>query len=131
MSMTDLIADCFTRIRNAQNSRHEQVDVIRNNLVEEILKILKKEGFIENYAAFKDGSYNKVKVDLKYYNNKPVIRGFERISKPGKRAYNQVSEIKPAMNNIGVNIFSTSKGVLTGKEAKLQNIGGEYICKVW
>lgn len=131
MSMSDLIADSLTRLRNAQAAGHETVEVVRNNIVEEILKILKKEGFIAGYNNVERGACRMSKVDLKYYENAPVIRGIERVSKPGCRVYQSVQEVRPALNNIGINIFSTSKGVITGKEAKLQNVGGEYICKVW
>ena len=129
--MSDLIADSLTRIRNAQAAGHDSVEVNRNNTVEEILKILKKEGFIGGYSNMEQGAQRLAKVDLKYYQNGPVIRGIERVSKPGRRVYQSVQEIRPALNNIGINIFSTSRGVITGKEAKLQNVGGEYICKVW
>ena len=131
MSMSDLIADSITRIRNAQAAGHDSVEVTRTNIVEEILKILKKEGFIGNYSNAERGAQRIAKVELKYFENGPVIRGIERVSKPGCRVYQSVQDIRPALNNIGINIFSTSKGVITGKEAKLQNVGGEYICKVW
>lgn len=131
MSMSDLIADTLTRLRNAQAAGHDNVEVSRNNIIEEILKILKKEGYIASYSNQEAGARRIAKVELKYYENKPVIRGIERVSKPGRRVYQSVQDIRPALNNIGINIFSTSRGVITGKEAKLQNIGGEYICKVW
>ena len=131
MSMSDLIADSLTRLRNAQAAGHETVEITRTKVVEDILKILKNEGYIANFNFQEQGARRVVKVDLKYYENGPVIRGIERVSKPGRRIYQSVQDIRPALNNIGINIFSTSKGVITGKEAKLQNVGGEYICKVW
>ena len=131
MSMSDLIADSLTRVRNAQAAGHEHVDVKLNKVVGEILSILKKEGFIMNYAPFKEGSTNFAKVELKYYKEKPVIIGLNRVSKPGRRIYQGCNEIRPALNNIGINIFSTSKGVVTGKEARSLNVGGEYLCQVW
>lgn len=131
MSMSDIIADGLTRIRNAQHAGLEFTEVHDNKLVKEILKIMKDEGFIADFIPYQDGSKKLIKVELKYYKNKPVIRGIERISKPGRRVYVGRSGIKPALNNIGINIFSTSKGVVTGKEAIMSNVGGEYICKVW
>jgi len=131
MAISDLIADSLTRIRNAQRAMHENVEVNNNSVIDSILKIMKSEGFIQNYVLYKDGFKNMAKIELKYYQNKPVIRGIERISKPGKRIYRKVEEIDSAYNNIGINIFSTSKGIMTGKEARLKKMGGEYICKVW
>jgi len=131
MSMSDNIADTLTRIRNGQRAELETVDVFQNGIIEQILGLLKSEGFIANFIPFKDGSKSMIKVELKYYRNTPVIRGLERVSKPGRRVYRACSEIRPALNNIGMHIFSTSKGVITGKEAKNLNVGGEYICKVW
>ena len=131
MSMSDLIADSLTRVRNAQTAGHEHVDVIINKVVGEILSILKKEGFIMNFVPFKEGNTNMAKVELKYYKDKPVIIGLNRVSKPGRRVYQGSNEIKPALNNIGINIFSTSKGVVTGKDARNLNVGGEYLCRVW
>jgi len=131
MSVSDIIADSLTRIRNAQKAGHEQVDVYINGLIEKILKILKDEGFIAEFIPYKDQSKPMAKVELKYHKNKPVIRGMERISRPSKRIYQRCEEIKPALNNIGLNIYSTSKGVMSGKDARLQKVGGEFICKVW
>lgn len=131
MSMSDIIADTLTRIRNAQAAGHDSVDVNTNRIVEDILKILQKEGYIANAISFTEGPKKMAKVELRYYNNKPVIRGIDRISKPGRRVYQSSAKIRPALNNIGLNIFSTSKGVISGKEAKSLNVGGEYLCKVW
>lgn len=131
MSMSDIIADSLTRIRNAQRAGHEQVDVYLNGLIEKLLKILKDEGFIAEFALFKNENRPMAKVNLKYHKNKPVIRGMERVSKPSKRIYQACDDIKPALNNIGLNIYSTSKGVMSGKEARMKNVGGEFICKVW
>ncbi len=131
MSMSDLIADTITRIRNAQAAGHESVDVNTNRVIDEILSILKKEGYIANSISFTEGPRRMAKVELRYHNNKPVIRGIDRISRPGRRVYQPCTRIRPALNNIGLNIFSTSKGVITGKEAKNLNVGGEYLCKVW
>jgi len=131
MSMSDLIADSLTRIRNAQRANHEYVEVNTNNVVEAILEILKQEGFVKSVKFFKDKAKKKAKVELKYYMGKPVIKGLDRVSTPGRRIYSSWGNITPTLNNIGVSIFSTPKGVVTGKEAKYQHVGGEYLCKVW
>jgi small subunit ribosomal protein S8 len=131
MSISDPIADALTRIRNAQSALHETVEVKSNTVIESILGILQEEGFVQSATAYKDGETRKVKVELKYYKDKPVIRGIKRVSKPGRRVYTSWKEIQPFRNNIGLNIFSTPKGVLSGKEAKYQHTGGEYLCRVW
>lgn len=131
MSISDPIADALTRIRNAQSALHESVEVKSNKLIESILVILQEEGFVQSATPFKDGETRKVKIELKYYKEKPVIQGLTRISKPGRRVYKSWKDIQPFRNNIGLNIFSTPKGVLSGKEAKYQHTGGEYLCRVW
>jgi len=131
MAMSDIIADSLTRIRNAQNAGHDTVDVKVNGTIVEILKIMKAEGYIQNFTQFADGHKNSAKVELKYYKNNPVIRGIEKVSTPGRRIYKKSSEITLALNNIGINIFSTSSGLLTGKAAKMKNVGGEYLCRIW
>lgn len=129
--MSDFIADALTRIRNAQRAGHDQVEINTNKFLEKILTILKTEGYIQEYIPYKEENKNMARVELKYYKNKPVIRGLEKVSKPSRRVYQSSDEIKPALNNIGINIYSTSKGVLSGKDAKLNHVGGEFICKVW
>lgn len=131
MSMSDPIADALTRLRNAQSAGHDDVELVLNKPIEAILNILKEEGFIGTVSPFKEGAARKARVELKYYNGRPVIQGVERKSKPGRRVYRQWSQIRPTMNNVGLSIFSTPKGVLSGKDAKYQHVGGEYICKVW
>lgn len=128
----DPIADMITRIRNAQMSKHEEVKVSHSRLKEEILKILKHEGFIRDYEVIDLGKNKKeVLIKLKYYNNKPVITAIERISKPGRKIYIKASEIQPVMNNRGIAILSTSKGVMISRKAKKLGVGGEYLIKVW
>ncbi|MCB1145423.1 MAG: 30S ribosomal protein S8 [Leptospiraceae bacterium] len=131
MSMTDPIADALTRIRNSQRAGHETTELRVNKTVEAILKILKEEGFVGGYTPFLDGATPKAKVELKYYMNKPVITGIERVSSPGRRIYKQSKDIQPTLNNIGIGIYSTPKGVITDKNAKFENVGGELLCKVW
>ena len=129
--MSDPIADVLTRIRNAQTAMHDDVEVPVGKMTENILSILKTEGFVGNVNYKSDKAKKSAKVTLKYYEGEPVIRGIERVSKPGRRIYLKWKHLFPTLNNIGISIISTPKGLLTGKEAKFQNVGGEFICKVW
>ncbi|MDH5720367.1 MAG: 30S ribosomal protein S8 [Spirochaetia bacterium] len=131
MSVSDTIADSLTRIRNAQNAGHEKVSIPASNVLESIVKILKNEGFIAGFNKIKLDNKNMINIELKYYEGRPVITQINRISKPGRRVYTSWKNIRPMMNNIGINILSTPKGVITGKEAKMQNVGGEHLCEVW
>jgi len=131
MAMSDPVADVLTRIRNAQSAMHDDVEVPVSKLIESILNILKVEGFIGNVSYKEDQKKRYAKVILKYYEGEPVIRGIQKVSKPGRRIYLKWKQIFPTLNNIGLSIISTPKGMLSGKEAKFQNVGGEYICKVW
>ncbi len=96
-----------------------------------MVNVLKKEGFIVHYQAIKNSHIPLLKISLKYYNSRSVLRGLQRISKPGRRVYIKHRDIRPAMNSMGLSVLSTPKGVLSDKEAKLQCVGGEVICKVW
>lgn len=127
----DLISDMLTRIRNASAAGHESVEVRINNTCEKILGILKNEGFLDSYVVYKSEAARMAKVELRYYQNKPVFSAMERVSKPGRRIYLPWKEIKPTRNNMGLSIFSTPKGVLSEKEAKFQHVGGEFLCRVY
>ena len=131
MIMTDPIADMLTRVRNALQARHETVEIPANKEKVEIAKILKNEGFITDYTV--DGDVKKtITVTLKYGpNNEKVINGLKRISKPGLRVYAKVDSIPRVMNGLGIAIISTNKGLLTDKEARKQNVGGEVLAFVW
>lgn len=132
MSLTDPIADMLTRIRNAQMAKHDEVKTAYSRVKEEILRILKDQGFIEDYQVLDLGNNKKdILIRLKYYNNKPVISHIERVSKPGRKIYIKASEIQPVLNNRGIAIVSTSRGIMTGRKAKKLGIGGEYLLKVW
>lgn len=131
MSMSDKLADNLTRIRNAQSAGHENVLLQGSKLVEDVVKLLKEEGYIGGYNVSQDGPKKSLKVELKYYLEKPVIIGIEKVSKPGRRVYLKWKDITPTLNNMGTSIISTPKGILTGKEAKNQGVGGEYLCKIW
>lgn len=128
MTMTDPIADMLTRIRNAQMARHESVAIPRSNIKKSILEILKREGFIAELDE-KESEYN---VTLKYDKfGDPVIHQLKRISKPGLRHYLKSDDIKQVMGGLGISIISTNRGIVTNREAKKENLGGEIICEIW
>ncbi len=132
MVMTDPIADMLTRIRNANKMRHEKVEMPASRLKSDILSVLKKEGFIVDYAAAKDGVQGKIVVTLKYTATKErVIKGLKRISKPGLRVYVSVEDLPRVLNGLGIALISTSKGIMTDKEARLAQVGGEVLAYVW
>ena len=131
MSLSDPIADMLTRIRNASRAGHSAVEFPGSRLKTAILEILKKEGFIEEYKEKKDGNKSDIEVKLKYYEKKPVITQMERVSKPGRRHYAKARDLRAVRNNMGIAIISTPQGVMTGRQAKSLNVGGEIICRVW
>jgi len=128
---TDPIADYLTRVRNAQMARHKVVEIPASNVKKEITKILEEKGYILSHKFEEDGKQGIIKIALKYANNVPAIRKIERISSPGLRKYCGASELPRVLNGLGIAILSTSKGVITDKEARTQNIGGEVICYVY
>ena len=132
MTMTDPIADMLTRIRNANTVKHETVDVPASNIKKEIARILLEEGFVKGYDVIEDGKQGIIRLQLKYgIEGERVISGLKRISKPGMRVYSSKDEIPKVLNGLGVAIMSTSKGILTDKEARNADVGGEVICYVW
>ncbi len=132
MVMTDPIADFLTRIRNANMVRHESLEVPASNMKLAIAEILKNEGFIKDYSVEEDDKQNVIKVFLKYgKNNERVITGLKRISKPGLRVYAKTGEVPKVLNGLGIAIISTSEGVVTDKEARAKNVGGEVLAYVW
>lgn len=132
MVMTDPIADLLTRIRNANMVYHESLEVPSSKLKKEIVEILKREGFIRDYEYIEDNKQGILRIYLKYGpNNERVITGLKRISKPGLRIYVKADEVPKVLNGLGIAILSTSKGVLTDKEARAQHVGGEVIAYVW
>lgn len=131
MSITDPIADLLTRIRNAVNARHESVDIPASKEKLEIVRILKEEGFILGYTTSSDVK-KVITVNLKYgANNQKVISGIKRISKPGLRVYAEVDKLPRVLNGLGIAIISTSHGVMTDRDARKKNVGGEVIAYVW
>ena len=132
MSVTDPIADVLTRMRNANQMRYNEVVVPSSNLKLEIVKILKAEGYITDYKVEKGQVQDNIVITLKYGKNKErVISGLKRISKPGLRVYAKAEEIPTVLNGLGISIVSTSKGIMTGKEARKENLGGEVLAYVW
>ena len=132
MTMTDPIADMLTRIRNANTVKHETVDVPASNIKKELSRILLEEGFIRGYDVIEDGKQGIIRIQLKYgQTGERVISGLKRISKPGMRVYADKHEVPRVLNGLGISIISTSKGILTDKQARKENVGGEVICYVW
>jgi small subunit ribosomal protein S8 len=130
--MTDPIADMLTRIRNANMVRHEKLELPASNVKKEIADILKREGFVRDYEFVEDNKQGVLRIFLKYgQNNERVITGVKRISKPGLRVYANAEELPKVLNGLGVAVVSTSKGVLTDKEAREQAIGGEVLAYIW
>ena len=129
--MTDPIADMLTRIRNANQNRTASVEVPASNVKLEIARILKDEGFIENYEVTGEGVQKMMTLTLKYKNKERVITGLKRISKPGLRVYSKAEELPTVLNGLGIAIISTSKGIMTDKEARNNSLGGEVIAYVW
>ncbi len=132
MSMTDPIADFLTRIRNAIKARHTKVDIPYSKLKEEITKILLDYRYIQNYINIDDGKQGILRIYLKYdEDEKSIINALKRVSKPGLRKYVKANEIPRVLNNLGIAILSTSKGVITDREARQYGIGGEVLCYIW
>lgn len=132
MVMTDPIADMLTRIRNANHMRHPQVEMPSSKLKLEILKVLKNEGFIVDFKTASKKGFQSIIVDLKYSEtNERVIKGLKRISKPGLRVYAQVENLPKVLNGLGIALISTSKGILTDREARMSQVGGEVLAYVW
>ncbi len=132
MSMNDPIADYLTRIRNAITAQHSKVDIPASNILKKISEILVDEGYIKNFTMIDDNKQGMLRLYLKYIESgRNVIKGLERVSKPGIRRYVKVSEIPRVLNGLGVAVLTTSKGVLTGKEAKKNNLGGEVLFYIY
>ncbi|MFA7376252.1 MAG: 30S ribosomal protein S8 [Acholeplasmataceae bacterium] len=132
MVMTDPIADLLTRIRNANQMRHQTVEIPASRLKADLLNVLKQEGFIVDFTKKEGTTLGTLVVTLKYAaNNERVIKGLKRISKPGLRVYAQVEQLPTVLNGLGIAIISTSKGLMTDREARKQQIGGEVIAYVW
>ena len=132
MQISDVIADMLTRIRNANDAKHESVDIPASNLKKSIAEILLEEGYIKNFQIVEDGKQGIIRVTLKYAAGKQkVIHGLRRVSKPGLRIYSNCEDMPKVMNGLGIAIVSTSKGVMTDKKARAANVGGEILAFVW
>lgn len=132
MVMTDPIADMLTRIRNANTVKHEKLELPASKMKQEIADILKREGFVKDYEFIEDNKQGVLRIFLKYgVNEERVITGIKRISKPGLRVYAKADEVPRVLNGLGIAIVSTSKGVLSDKEARNQSVGGEVLAYVW
>jgi small subunit ribosomal protein S8 len=132
MTMTDPIADMLTRIRNALRASHEWVDIPSSKLKIEIAKVLKSEGYVKNLKIISDGRHRLLRVFLKYDDDGvPIIDGLKRQSKPSRRVYKRCDEIPKVLNGYGINIVSTSKGLVSDNEARKIGLGGEILCSIW
>ena len=131
MHITDPIADMLTRIRNANNAKHDTVDIPASNMKKAIAQILLDEGYIKNYQIVDDGTQGVIHITLKYNGKDKVITGLRRVSKPGLRIYSSCEDMPRVMNGLGIAIISTSKGIMTDKQARNANVGGEVLAFVW
>ena len=132
MVINDPIADMLTRIRNAQVARLDTVTMPASNMKKSIAKLMQNEGFIKSYEVIDDGLQGEIKITLKYLDKKqPVIVGLKRISKPGLRVYASCEDLPKVLGGLGVAIISTSKGVMTDRMARKENLGGEVLCYIW
>ena len=132
MTMSDPVADMLTRIRNANMVRHEKLEVPASNMKKELSSLLKREGFVRDVEFVKDNKQGIIRIFLKYgQNDERVITGLKRISKPGLRVYAKTDEVPKVLNGLGIALVSTSHGVLTDKEARAKQVGGEVVAYVW
>ena len=131
MQITDPIADMLTRIRNANNAKHDTVDVPASNMKKAIAQILLEEGYIKNFQLIDDGTQGIIRITLKYNGNEKALSGLRRVSKPGLRVYAGADELPRVIRGLGIAIVSTSKGVMTDKAARAAHVGGEVLAFVW
>lgn len=131
MVTTDPIADMLTRIRNANQQKHETVSIPYSNLKNDLANILKNEGFVTDFVVNEEGNHKNIVITLKYKGNERVITGLKRVSKPGLRQYAKVNEIPKVLNGLGIVVLSTSQGLMTDKEARAKHIGGEVLAYIW
>ena len=132
MQITDTIADLLTRIRNAISAKHETVEVPASNMKKDIVQILLDEGYINKFVVSEDGKQGMIKIFLKYTETKkPAITGLKKVSKPGLRIYSSVEDMPKVMKGLGIAIISTSKGIMTDRKARRENVGGEVLAFIW
>jgi small subunit ribosomal protein S8 len=132
MNITDPIADMLTRIRNASSAHHDSVDVPASQLKRGIAQILKEQGFVRDFERVKDSKYPTIRLHLRYTGKRdPVITGIRRVSKPGQRIYRKSTNMPRVVGGLGIAIVSTPRGLMTERQARLSNVGGEVLCYVW
>ncbi len=133
MSMSDPLADMLTRIRNANTAKHDTVDIPASKMKQAIADILLREGFVKAVEVVKDGNFDVIRITLKYGKdkNEKVLKGLKRISKPGQRIYADTEKLPRVLGGMGIAIISTNKGILTDKEARKENVGGEVLAFIW
>ena len=132
MSLTDPVADFLTRLRNAHKARHQKMDVPASKLKLEIARILKEEGYVSNFKATEEEGHKVIRIYLKYgNNNEAVISNVARVSRPGCRVYVRRTEIPRVLGGMGINILTTPRGVMTGRQARKEGLGGEVLCEIW
>ena len=131
MQISDVIEDMLTRIRNANNAKHETVDVPASNMKKSIADILVAEGYVKGYQVIEDGKQVIIRITLKYVGKQNAIQGLRRVSKPGLRIYSNCEDMPKVMNGLGIAIVSTSKGIMTDKKARKENVGGEILAFIW
>lgn len=132
MQITDPIADLLTRIRNASSAKHDSVEIPASNMKKAICQILVDEGYVKSFTVTEDGKQGIIKVNLKYGEGKiPAIKGLRRVSKPGLRIYSNAQELPKVIKGLGVAVISTSKGVMTDRQARKENVGGEVLAFIW
>lgn len=131
MPVTDTISDYITRIRNASKAKHRTVDIPYSNLKYEISRILKEQGYITDFEKIEENVQGSIRITLRYFNREPAIRESIRISKPGRRLYASSDHLPRVRNGLGLSVISTSSGVMTDKEARKKNVGGEVLFTVW
>ncbi|PWT87946.1 MAG: 30S ribosomal protein S8 [Acidobacteria bacterium] len=131
MSVTDPIADYLCRVRNALSAKHEKVDIPSSRVKVEITKILKEEGFIQNYKLQDDTKQGTIRIFFRYVEGTPVITGLKQVSRPGRRIYVNKIRVPKVVGGLGVAIVSTSRGIMTGEQSLKKGVGGEVLCEVW
>jgi small subunit ribosomal protein S8 len=131
MPVTDPISDLLTRIRNAAKAKKIRVDIPSSNMKKSLVEILKQQKFIEDYEILEDKKQNILRIKLKYFNGESAISGLKRISTPGLRVYKPADSLPRVLNGLGIAVISTSKGLMTDKEAKSKALGGEIVCHIW
>ena len=132
MQITDSIADLLTRIRNANTAKHDTVDIPASNMKKSIVQILVDEGYVKSFQVIDDGKQGIIRVTLKYGENKsPIISGLRRVSKPGLRIYSSSADMPKVMKGLGIAVVSTSKGIMTDRKARQENVGGEVLAFIW